>query len=125
MQYMIALAIGLGLSGGALLAYRLSTAMVTRLGVWFNALRAMQIGACLTALAVAPLALYVSMPFGTVGGGWGEYLSQSIGLGMAGVPIGLALSLALVLAIVLCSGALIGMLLGALIALIWRVLRKR
>jgi hypothetical protein len=109
------IAMTVGYTGGIVLTYVCGRAIVVRLG------GRMTFGSIIGALGMAGGAaalypgLYLATVVGGLGGAYGEVASSSLGLGRAGVPIGLALGLAIVTALVATCGVLVGATLGKLI----------
>jgi hypothetical protein len=64
-------------------------------------------------LALLP-AVFLGTVVGSLGGAYGEVIFQAAGVGMVGVPIGLALSIAVVIGLVACGGVLLGIAIGVL-----------
>ena len=108
----------LGLLGGFLLAYWLGRQLLPKmisatsdgmLAIW------LALGGTITMLL--PAFFLSFLVGGTLGGALGERLSQLLGLGTAGVPVGLAAGIAVVSALTLLSGALGG--LGVARFIVW------
>ena len=66
-------------------------------------------------LAALLPALFLGTVVGGLGGAYGEVISTAIGLGMAGVPVGLAFGICLVTAAVTSGGVLLGAGIGKLL----------
>lgn len=68
--------------------------------------------------ALIPGYVFSLMVGGLLGGGFGEKLSVSLGLGSSGVPLGIFLGLTLYISVVVCAGVIVGALLGKLFGII-------
>jgi len=118
------IAVTTGLIGGVVIAYLVARTLLLR---YIVTPRDRALGAILTVAGVLLVLLpgfFLSIVVGgNLGGAYGEYVSQSIGAGSNGVPVGLALGIGVVLCLALVVGALIGI--GATKAVIlfrsWRV----
>jgi len=99
----------LGLLGGFLLAYWMGKQLLPKMISAIND-RMLAIWLVLRGtIAMLLPAFFLSFVVGgTLGGALGERWSQPLGLGIAGVPLGLASGIAVVFALVLVSGALGG-----------------
>ena len=117
---MIWLAAILGLLAGFLLAYWIGRRLLPRM-VAANRDRMLAIWLALGgAIAMLLPAFFLSFVIGgTLGGALGERVTQPLGLGIAGVPYGLAAGIAVVFAAILLIGAVAGIGVARLI-LRWR-----
>jgi hypothetical protein len=126
MNYTIPIAVGLGLVFGLLISHRMVNEVLAYLGKNFIATRFVQACAFIGVIVLLLPSLFLSFVVGgNLGGSWGEYVTQSLGLGLLGVPIGLAIGIALILTISISLGALIGGLVGVVVATIKRRLNQR
>lgn len=117
MDYAVFLAIALGLSAGAIIGFRSSKVILICLSEPARAPRMVQycswIGALLFLLPSFFLSIVVG---GTLGGGWGEAATVTVGYGFLGVPVGLAVGIAVILGGGIAVGTLIGGLVGRLLS---------
>jgi hypothetical protein len=113
------IAMSLGYSGGVVLSYFCGQWIVFAIGgrVTLGELKRSFVGllGIVGGLAALLPALFLATVVGGLGGGYGEVVSMSIGLGMAGVPVGLALGFCLVTAAVTSGGVLLGAGIGKLL----------
>lgn len=83
------------------------------------------IGSYLGGLSLYPFALFLGfVGDGTIGGGLGENIFHSLGLGTAGVIIGIGLSVFLVTVVLCCIGAFVGFLFGGLTQKLAKIFRR-
>ncbi len=116
MGNLIFIAIAIGLFSGAFLGYWWSKSLAFRLSKRSIAPRVVLVCSAGGAFLIMLPAFYISFIVGgNLGGGWGEVVSNSIGLGSVGVPIGLALGIAIISGCGLTFGALAGGLFGWLL----------
>ncbi len=121
MNYTIPLAVGLGLVFGVLISYLLAKETLAYLGKNFGATRFVQACAFVGAIASLWPSLFLAFVVGgNLGGSWGGYVTEKLGLGLLGVPIGLTIGIATVMAICISLGALIGSLVGVVLVTIKR-----
>jgi len=99
----------LGLLAGFAIAYRIGSLLVPKM-VSATRDRTLAIWLALGGgVAMVLPAFFLSFVVGgTLGGALGERVSQSFGLGIAGVPFGLAAGIAVIFAFMLLAGALAG-----------------
>lgn len=113
------IAISLGYSGGVVLSYFCGRWIVFAIGgrVTLGELKRSFVGllGIVGGLAALLPALFLGTVVGGLGGAYGEVVSTVIGLGMAGVPVGLALGICLVTAAVTSGGVLLGAGIGKLL----------
>lgn len=118
--YAMPIAIGLGYSGGVVLSYLCGKWIVIAINGPI-AMRELKrnIGALLGIVggvaALLPGLFLATVGGGTLGGSYGEYVSSSIGLGMAGVPVGLGLGICVVTTVVTSAGVLVGAAIGKVV----------
>lgn len=110
------IAIALGYIGGIGLTIVCGRALIIRLGgrVSFGNVTG-ALGVAGGVAALIPALFLGTVVGGSLGGAYGEVISSSLGLGMAGVPIGLAFGLIAVTAFVATCGVLVGAAFGRLI----------
>ncbi len=113
MEYAVASGIVIGLTGGVFLGYLGARAITRVLRRKSPHQRLMAGFVAVGFIAAIPAAFFPSFVVGgNIGGGWGAYVSESVGLGSIGVPLGIATGIATVLAVGLTIGAAIGGLIG-------------
>ena len=110
------IAVALGYLGGIALTCFLGRALVIRFGgrIAFGNNIGM-LGVAGGMVALVPAFFLGTVVGGNLGGAYGEAISSSLGLGSAGVPIGLALGLIIVTTLVASCGVLIGAGIGRLL----------
>src|SRR5712671_3531067 len=109
MEYAVASGIVIGLTGGVLLGYLAARAITRVLRRKSPHQRLMAGFVAVGFIAAIPAAFFPSFVVGgNIGGGWGAYVSESVGLGSIGVPLGIATVLAVGLTIGAAMGGLIG-----------------
>ncbi len=113
MQYAIAFGVVAGVSGGVLLGYLVARTVYRVLAPRTNH-RRLLVG-CIVGGFLVSLPPFFFLSFvvgGNIGGGVGAFASERLGLGSAGVPLGLALGIAAILSVGASIGAAIGGVLG-------------
>jgi hypothetical protein len=112
----LTIAITVGLSGGAFLGYWPSKSLAFRLSKSSIAPRLVMVCSTVGAILLMLPSLLFSFLFGgNIGGGFGAFVTESIGLGSTGAPVGLAFGIAVVLGSGLVVGALVGGMFGRLL----------
>ena len=115
----VTIAMGLGYVGGVALTCLCGAWIISKFGarIRFTGLKRNLPGALGAFGGIAALlpALFLGTVVGGLGGAYGEVISQTVGLGMAGVPVGLALGIALVTTVVASAGVLLGAVLGKVV----------
>ena len=102
-------ATAVGVFGGLWLSFAAGRAFLPRLVFGCeDSLLAVRFALAGTIVAFVPALLLAFVAGATLGGASGAYLTQKLGFGSTGAPLGVALGIALVLAFVLLSGALAG-----------------
>lgn len=106
----------LGLLGGLLLAYWIGRQLLPKMiSATRDRLLAIWLALGGTIAMLLPAFFLSFVVGGTLGGAMGERISQSFGLGIAGVPFGLAAGIAVIFAFILLAGALAGIVIARLI----------
>ncbi len=121
MEYAILFAILAGLAGGAFVGY-LGARTVSRV-LSRRSPHPRVVAGFVTVgfIAVIPEAFFLSFVVGgNLGGGSGAFISESVGLGSIGVPLGLAVGIAAVLAGGLTASAAVGGLIGHAVSIAFR-----
>lgn len=114
------IAVGLGYLGGILLSYLCGRRIILTIGgrITLRDLRRNFTGLLGVVGGIAALlpALFLgTVVGGNLGGAYGEVISSWVGLGMAGVPIGLVLGICGVTAAVTSVGVLLGAAIGKIL----------
>jgi hypothetical protein len=109
MGYAVFFAIGLGYATGALFGYRIGKFVAYSLRrysrfPWFVTALAAG-GSVAMACLGAAAAFFIG---GNIGGGLGGFVSDHLGLGTLGVPVGMAFLIALIFGTAIVVGALVG-----------------
>src|SRR5258708_13529387 len=106
MEYALAGGIVIGFTGGVLLGYLAARAITRVLRRESPHQRLMAGFVAVGFIAAIPAAFFPSFVVGgNIGGGWGAYVSESVGLGSIGVPLGIPTEIATALPVGLTIGA--------------------
>lgn len=121
MTTFIAIAIGTGYFGGVFLAFYLSKLLLHGITINFAVNERQKqlirgIGIALGVVALVPAIFLATVVGGNLGGSYGGIMSESIGLGEVGIPVGLATGLVLVIAVTVTAILFVGACLGLLVA---------
>ena len=123
MKTFMAIAIGAGYLGGVLLAVYISRQLIRSVSSGVSARAEHKkwifiLGAIFGAVALIPAIFLATVFGGNLGGSYGGIVSETIGMGEAGIPIGLATGLILVTTVTVTVATAIGAGLGSLVSII-------